>query len=76
MLLRQIQYTTRRTFTSTAKVARPEAQGQIPKAILYTGTDCSLCDVVKVTLEEVKREVRRRNDEKWDRNASAARCSY
>jgi hypothetical protein len=66
MLLRQIQHTAKRTFTSTAKVAGPETQGQIPKVILYTGTDCSLCDVVKVTLEEVKKEVRRRNDEKWD----------
>lgn len=66
MLLRQIQHTAKRNFTSTAKVARPEAQRHTPKVILYTGTDCSLCDVVKVTLEEVKKEVSRRSDEEWD----------
>lgn len=66
MLLRQVQHTAKRTFTSTLKVARPEAQRQIPKVILYTGKDCSLCDVVKVTLEEVKKEVRKCSDEKWN----------
>ncbi|PWN23107.1 hypothetical protein BCV69DRAFT_310593 [Microstroma glucosiphilum] len=57
MLLQHIHHAGRRSLTSSASVARSAAQGQTPKVVLYTGTDCSLCDVVKATLEEVRKEI-------------------
>ena len=39
------------TQTSFAK------KGSIPKLILYTGTDCQLCDVAKSVLDEIGKTV-------------------
>jgi hypothetical protein len=51
----------RACFSTSRRRSEGEAPSRrVPRATLYTGTDCQLCDVAKAVLDDVAREVRLR----------------
>lgn len=48
--------------TTSGSAEKSEAAGAGPHITLYTGTDCSLCDVVKDVLHQVQKDV---SDPQW-----------